>query len=332
MPQSQHTESALKTDQNKRSKQQANHTDGQAGFEAEALSVFSAPPMALPAVGSPRRQGTLQMRQNTVLRMQQTHGNAAVCRMLAAQRNSVQRDDDDPNAQSASSTSASQTNTQTGPGQQANAQGQGQPGQSGPIDDETQQLMLGHAGAAGSVQRDAGGAGRGEQDKPLYIFPIILEGPTYKPDAEFRLAAAWATNAQSGFIIQEVLNKQNFASCEDGTPGSMAEQYYEAWNVGPGSLGVVTPAVDNVNDIFDRPAITPIAHRSTTGYWIKTGKVYWVSALDPAAGFAAGNVKSARDLLSTTNRPNNLGSVLNNRKYGGHWDSCDPKKPTHDPT
>ena len=63
----------------------------------------------LPAANDPRNRGTLQSRQNTVLRMQQQFGNRAVQRMLNARAGNVQRDDDPVDAGTSTSSSQDQS-------------------------------------------------------------------------------------------------------------------------------------------------------------------------------------------------------------------------------
>jgi hypothetical protein len=65
-------------------------------LEAERKAVSQPTMTQLPPAGDRRNRGTLSVRQNTVLRMQQQFGNRAVQRMLAP---TVQRDDDDEWAQ-----------------------------------------------------------------------------------------------------------------------------------------------------------------------------------------------------------------------------------------
>ncbi len=53
------------------------------------------------------------------------------------------------------------------------------------------------------------------------------------------------------------------------------------------------------------------------------GNVYWVDKLDASDGWGTGNVPDARDLVSTTTQPKNLGSSLLERRAVGVWDCCD---------
>ncbi len=83
-------------------------------------------------------------------------------------------------------------------------------------------------------------------------------------------------------------------------------------------MGGATPAVGGVNDVW---ILDQRNNPTTQGSWAVDAKVFWVPALDPAAGFARGNVpESGPILFSTTTQPTNLGSVVVGRSAGGTWD------------
>lgn len=149
----------------------------------------------------------------------------------------------------------------------------------------------------------------------------------YKPcddnfPPEFLWKVNWITNGRNGFIVQEISSTVHAWSCDGkpiSSPTHFTPRYWEAWNVD--GLGRMTP---NSEDTWLRWGFF-----NSRGNWSATGKVYWVTTLDPAAHFATGKVPEAgKILLSTTTPPKHLGASLQNRRAAGKWECCGNKK-TH---
>ncbi len=149
-------------------------------------------------------------------------------------------------------------------------------------------------------------------------------GPTYTPCGRFEWWAAFTTSGRNGFLVQEITNNYQVQSCA-GAPipnPHPTPHYYEAWQVD--AAGNVTPFGPG-NDRWSRPA-----RPNTRGSWSMVGKVHWAANLDPAAGFAPGNVADAGLLRSTLTRPTNIANPILTRFKGGTWDCCGGNN-THTP-
>ncbi len=235
-----------------------------------------------------------QLTSANILHMQQTIGNRAVQRMIAQQSaTQVQRDDDQPAAAPVAA------------------------GQAMPTDDQTMQAAFGKGGT-NAVQRNDNTSNQPapvDDTPPTMINPQEVRPARYLPDGAFDLAVNWHTDARSGFIVQQIENQQSVTAVSSGQHAEGNQTYFEAWSVLPDSSA--SPTMGGVNDIFDRPTMTAVYHTATRGTWLKRGTVYWVSQLDPSAGFTPFGVRNAGLLMATMTRPGNLGAQIDNRTYTG---------------
>lgn len=154
--------------------------------------------------------------------------------------------------------------------------------------------------------------------KEKYIYARNITDKSYSPCGEFDWQIAWKTNGRNGYVVQEVKNTYEAQRC-DGTPSRtirQTPQYWEAWYFD--KKGISQQRDGAINDTWGR-----FRNPETTGSWSMNGNVYWVDKLDASDGWGTGNVPDARDLVSTTTQPKNLGSSLLERRAVGVWDCCD---------
>ncbi|MEO7673892.1 MAG: hypothetical protein ABIU09_07425 [Pyrinomonadaceae bacterium] len=130
----------------------------------------------------------------------------------------------------------------------------------------------------------------------------------------------WQTSATTGYIVQEITTRMSAFGC-NGTPLNVpANHYFEAWRItGPNTFDP---------NAFDYWTIQTGAN--TRGHWTKTGRVFWVPALDPSWNLSSGRVSHAGSLLSGLSA-RDLGTVLLTRTIGGTWEGCNGAFSTHGP-
>lgn len=146
------------------------------------------------------------------------------------------------------------------------------------------------------------------------ITTTTVAGPTWGNCRQFLWDVSWTTAGRNGFIVQEIVNSGKITNCADGTvqPNPFTPRYWEAWAVdGSGNVG------DGGIDRWSRGQ-----RNNTHGNWFMTGKVHFVTTLDPAAGFSRTAVADANGLLATTTQPSGLGPVSRRRQASGVWNCC----------
>lgn len=149
---------------------------------------------------------------------------------------------------------------------------------------------------------------------PATITTTTTTGPTWRACREFEWVVDWATTGRSGFIVQEIINAGAITRC-DGTSVAPPNtpHFWEAWAVdASGTVG------DGGADRWFRAP-----RRNTSGVWSLLGLVFFVNALDPAAGFSRTAVPDANGLMATTTRPGNLPAASLARFAWGVWNCCD---------
>lgn len=131
----------------------------------------------------------------------------------------------------------------------------------------------------------------------------------------------------TGWIIQEVSSTYAAQPCS-GAPAVANLQpqplYWEAWQV---DLGRVIDKGGDATDIWGR-GIPP----DSTGSWSIEGRLYMTDVLPPSGGFTRGGVADARDLQSTTTKPDRkeLGDRIGPRRtIGGTWACCAGQAHSH---
>lgn len=131
----------------------------------------------------------------------------------------------------------------------------------------------------------------------------------------------WSTSGRNGFIVQEIKRTRWAREC--GSRNKMvvmsSEHFWEVFSVD--SQGTVNPP-------FDFWIITAFPHTETR--FSIDGKVFFVTTLDPKAGFAP--TATSQGQLETKKQPSNLGAVLLHRHQGGTFFDCgvrrcEPEKP-----
>jgi hypothetical protein len=155
---------------------------------------------------------------------------------------------------------------------------------------------------------------------------------------QFLWLTNWTTSGRNGFIVQEIVNTYSARDCTGAADTDTATvptpHFYEAWKVD--ARGNTTPELVTPDGRFNdkwsrRERADSNGTPGSQGEWSTSGKAYWAASLDPAASFTVGAVYDAHDLPSTTKRPANLGTSLDDRQVGGRWNCCGGVQ-THEPT